>query len=201
MISLRPLAAIAMPLAATAILALPACHKNADKSAPADKTADNAAPADKAAPADNAAPADKPAATGGIGVTIHATLTISGKVNGTATFTQHTNDVSDCAAWAAKRDDFTMPRDDGAKMANGQTVFLDDNPGHYHGPGMYAAADLDQNAATLSINGSDEPFQPGKDSTRTLTVNADGSGTYAFANWIDPGSSKESGTLTWTCSK
>ena len=96
-----------------------------------------------------------------------------GKVNGTATFTQQTNDVSDCAAWAAKRDDFTMPRDDGAKMANGQTAFLEDNPGHYHGPGMYAAANLDQNAATLSINGSDEPFQPGKDSTRTLTVNAD----------------------------
>ena len=161
---------------------LTACHKNETKASSGSAEAP-AAPA-KAAPSGNR------------GVTLHAKLTVSGSVTGTAEFTQQV-DATSCADFAAK---FELPSSDDAKLSNGQKVALSDSVTKYHGPGTYAAADLDQSAATLSINNSDEPYQPlGKDSTRSLTVNSDGSGTYAFANWPNPGSNVVSGTLTWTC--
>lgn len=177
-----------LQLALVALLAAPACHGHSDKPAASGK-----APAPAGAPA---APT-----TGAGGVTLHATLTVTGTVSGTATFTETSTDFASCADYAAKRDRFELPRADNIKLSSGQPVELGDSPEHYHGPGTYAAAELDQASATLSIGNTDEPYQPApKDSTRTLTVKPDGSGSYTFGNWIDPGSHSESGSLTWTCS-
>lgn len=164
---------------------LTACHKNADKAAASGSAAP---PAPAPAPAAAAAP--------GHGVIVHAKLTVSGAVTGTAEYTVKP-DAASCADYAAK---FEMPQSNDAKLGNGQSIVLSDSPEKYHGPGTYTAAELDQASATLSVNDSDEPYQPlDKGSTRSLTVNADGSGTYAFASWLDPGSKVVSGTLTWTC--
>ena len=174
---------------ALAFVAVPACHHDADKPA-AGSSSGSSAPA-----------AVKPPSTGGGGVTLHATLTLTGQVSGTATFTQRNTDVASCSAYAASTDKLMLPRDDGAKLGNGQKVELDDGPEHYHGPATYAAVDLDQASATLTIGDTDESYQPAaKDSTRSLTVKPDGSGSYTFGNWHDPDDHVESGSLTWTCS-
>lgn len=172
---------------AVALLAAPACHGHADKAASSSQPS-----------APSAAP---PAPTGAGAVTLHATLTLTGTVNGTATFTETSNDFTSCTAYAAKRDRFELPRAENVKLSSGQTAELEDSPEAYHGPDTYTAAELDQASATLTIGDSDEPYQPApKTSTRTLTVKSDGSGSYTFGNWIDPGSHTESGSLAWTCS-
>ena len=179
---------------AAALLVVPACHKNSDKPAPSGQSA--APGGTKPAPA--GAKADP--VTSGIGITLHATLTLSGTVNGTVSYTQSTNDFQSCAQYAAKRDELDLPHADTVRLPSGETVDLHDSPEHFNGPGTYEAAQLDQSSATLTVNGSDEPYQPGaKGSTRTLTIKPDGSGSYTFSGWLDPGSKTESGSLTWTC--
>lgn len=173
---------------AAALLAVPACHGHSDKQAPSGQPS---------APA--AAPSTP--ATGGTSVTLHATLTLTGTISGTAIFTQTSTDFTSCAAYAAKRDGFELPRADKLALSSGQTVELADSPDQYNGPGTYTAAQLDQASATLTIGDTDEPYQPmPKTATRTLTVKPDGSGSYTFGNWMDPGNRTESGSLTWTCS-
>ena len=180
---------------AAALVVVPACHKNSDKPAPAGQS-----PAPAGTKPTPAGTKGDPV-TSGIGITLHATLTLSGTLAGTVSYTQSSNAFQSCADYAAKRDEFDLPHADTMKLPSGETVDLHDSPEHFNGAGTYEAAQLDQSSATLTVNDSDEPYQPGaKGSTRTLTVKPDGSGTYTFSGWLDPGSKSESGSLTWTCS-
>ena len=72
----------------------------------------------------------------------------------------------------------------------------------YHGPGSYPSLtfnDPSTETIILDASSSSEPFQPIPGATQSLTVNADGSGSFTFTNWQDAGSRPESGTESWTC--
>jgi len=67
----------------------------------------------------------------------------------------------------------------------------------FHGPGTYPDASL----GGLAVGDSD--FTTQNNSTTSVTVNGDGSGTASFANYPSfsgSGQGTESGTVTWTCS-
>ena len=73
----------------------------------------------------------------------------------------------------------------------------------YPGPGTYSGTDV--TATQIDVDrpaGSEEAgiFAPITDpNVGTIVVNADGSGSYVFAQWEDPDSRIISGQVTWTC--
>ena len=74
---------------------------------------------------------------------------------------------------------------------------------HYHGPGTYTgrkSLNATQMDADTPPGSEDKGIFAFPDDIGTLTVNADGSGSFKFDGLQDPGSVKISGQVTWTCS-
>ena len=87
-------------------------------------------------------------------------------------------------------------------VGGGHTFSTDVTAFPYHGPGSYTGKNL-----TATQLDADTPPESQEthifafpDNIGTLTVNADGSGSFQFNGLQDPGSVKVSGQVTWTCS-
>ena len=77
----------------------------------------------------------------------------------------------------------------------------------YSGPGTYEKDNLKSVAGVIDVSIANTPYQPSDDTTAQAVINADGSGSFTFANLKEgeqgnPTAPKGviSGSLTWTCS-
>jgi hypothetical protein len=83
----------------------------------------------------------------------------------------------------------------------GGHVFTTDVTATYTGPGSYPASKLSGTQILVDPPAGDEEthnFAPVA-GLGGMTINADGSGSYQFSGWQDPGSVVISGSVTWTC--
>ena len=137
---------------------------------------------------------------------LHVTLTVSGAVSGTATYTTSASNGSSCSQYAQGTTDptqFDIPEGDNKATIDGQVlqigVVADTG---WHGPGGYpnlTFSDPEDMTVIVDQSSSNEPFQPTPGATQSLTVSTKGSGTFTFTNWQDAGQRSESGTESWTC--
>ncbi|MBV8195281.1 MAG: hypothetical protein JOY80_07105 [Candidatus Dormibacteraeota bacterium] len=79
-----------------------------------------------------------------------------------------------------------------------------EGPDNWHGPGSYPNFMFNAPEANavlqLDMSSVENPFQPlNTGATQSYTINSDGSGTFSFMNWQDPGGRAVNGTETWTC--
>jgi hypothetical protein len=137
---------------------------------------------------------------------LHVTLTVSGAVSGSATYTTSASNGSSCSQYAqgtTNPSQFDIPEGDNKTTIDG-TVFqigVVADTG-WHGPGSYpnlTFSDPDTMTVIVDQSSSNEPFQPTPGATQSLTVSTSGSGTFTFSNWQDAGQRSESGTESWTC--
>jgi len=131
------------------------------------------------------------------GVTLHATLTFSGAVNQSVSFDSLGWEATSCSTAAASGLElggaWKLPVNDGTNAVL-PAIDLTGSVADYHGPGTYTMQDA------FATNESDE-YNPSSSSTRSMTVNADGSGHASLTNLR---TADASGILsareTWTCS-
>ena len=83
-------------------------------------------------------------------------------------------------------------------VSEGKFLGLSGTVADYKGPGTYPAGVLDAVSVDLSAPAR---YEPGSSSTGTLTVEADGSGSFTFAGYTgtDGAPGSVSGTVSWTC--
>lgn len=137
---------------------------------------------------------------------LHVTLTVSGAVSGTATYTTSASNGAGCSQYAQGTTNpaqFDIPEGDNKTTIDGQVfqigVVADSG---WLGPGSYpnlTFSDPEDMTIIVDQSSSSEPFQPTPGATQSLTVNTNGSGTFTFTNWQDAGQRSESGTEGWTC--
>jgi len=88
-------------------------------------------------------------------------------------------------------------------LENGEPFALEAGIAAYHGPGVYTSAAFGEpGTTTLTVDqsSSQSPFAPvGAGASETATINDDGSGSFTFNGWQDPGMRSESGVMSWTC--
>jgi hypothetical protein len=83
----------------------------------------------------------------------------------------------------------------------GGHIFTTDVTATYTGPGSYPASKLSGTQILVDPPAGDEEthnFAPVA-GLGGMTINGDGSGSYQFSGWEDPGSVVISGSVTWTC--
>jgi hypothetical protein len=137
---------------------------------------------------------------------LHVTLTVSGAVSGTATYTTSASNGSSCTQYAqgtTNPTQFDIPEGDNKTTIDGQVfqigVVADTG---WHGPGSYpnlTFSDPEDMTVIVDQSSSNEPFQPTPGATQSLTVNTNGSGSFTFTNWQDAGQRSETGTESRTC--
>ena len=130
-----------------------------------------------------------------------ATLSVTGAVTKSASFTQGIAGRPACAAFAQAG----IP----GAGTNPKLWYLPNNPDStflmtwdvltYTGPGTYTGSSA--NSVNLSAGGQQFVALTPTSSTLSVTVNADGSGSATFSNLQNQATSAAvSGTETWTCS-
>lgn len=89
----------------------------------------------------------------------------------------------------------------------GQEISAANEIREYAGPGTYGKDMLKSVAGVIDISIDNTPYQPTEDTTAQAVINADGSGSFTFANLKEgeQGNSTTpkgviSGSFTWTCS-
>ena len=159
-------------------------------------------------------PATSRGASGATMAVLHATVSISGGLTATGAFDDPLP-VATCAEVAAGG---TMrpPRDGSAPLFNlpeppevrgnpgsvgGGHTFSSDVSATYRGPGTYTGRQLNatQMRVDTPVGSEDTHIFAHPDNIGTLTVKPDGSGSFQFTGWQDPGSVTISGQVTWTC--
>lgn len=181
------------------------------------------APSPTASPAPSSQPSEpssrpSPSTATGSGPLLTGTVTISGTYAVTGTFSTHpqlaigsglatlgANET--CAAYAAgfaqHPTSFAVPL---VQTAGEKTVYLEASmTSGYHGPGTYTNRSTPALSGTVQIGiggleqgGFVDVFDSVAQSTSTLAVMPDGSGTFDFAGW-SAGDNSVNGTLSWTC--
>ena len=130
-----------------------------------------------------------------------ATLSVTGAVTKSASFTEGIAGRPACAAFAQAG----IP----GTGANPKVWYLPNNPDYtflmtwdvltYTGPGTYTGSAA--NSANLAAGGQQFVALTPTSSTLSVTVNADGSGSATFSNLQNQATKAAvSGTETWTCS-
>ena len=125
-----------------------------------------------------------------------ATLTVTGAVKFTATFTQPLSVLPACSALAKtgfSSNTWSIPQ------PNTQDSKLNWNVQPYTGPGTYSDPKTFGNSVELTGPKGDE-YDQVDSSVGSITVNADGSGSATFKNLQDSDEKAVSGIETWTCS-
>jgi len=144
------------------------------------------------------------ATTGGVSGGTHeftATLSVTGAVTKSASFTEGIAGRPACAAFAQAG----IP----GTGVNPKLWYLPNNPDYtflmtwdvmtYTGPGTYTGSAA--NSANLAAGGQQFVALTATSSTLSVTVNADGSGSATFSNLQNQATKAAvSGTETWTCS-
>ena len=125
-----------------------------------------------------------------------ATLTVTGAVKFTVTFTQPLSALPACSSLAKtgfSSNTWSIP----------QPVTLDSslnwNVEPYTGPGTYSDPTTFQNSVELTGPKGDQ-YDQVDSSVGSVTVNADGSGSATFKDLEDSDAKAVSGSETWTCS-
>jgi hypothetical protein len=125
-----------------------------------------------------------------------ATLTVTGAVKFTLTFTQPLSVLPVCSEIAKigfTGKTWSIPQ------PNTQDSKLNWNVQPYNGPGTYSDTKTFGNSVQLTGPKGDE-YDQVDSSVGSVTVNADGSGSATFQNLQDSLSKAVSGSETWTCS-
>ena len=151
----------------------------------------------------NATTAPGSAPTGGQGVRLNVSLQLTGAVTGSVKFAQAAPGGATCAAYAKGSNGlFVLPEGGGTAKIKGTVVEINVVvDASYTGPGTYQSfsfGDPSTQAMIVDAGSANEPFQPAA-STQSLTVKPDGSGSFTFTNWQDPGLRSVNGSETWTC--
>jgi hypothetical protein len=123
-------------------------------------------------------------------------LTVTGATSQSAKFTEPLEELPSCAdlAQSGEQGTWSIPSSDSSTFTFGI------NAAPYKGPGTYTAMSTFSNSTWLTAAGQE--WEPVAASTGSLTVKADGSGSFTFTdlqNDYTPGPAA-SGTVTWTCS-
>jgi len=160
-------------------------------------------------------PAASPSPSQSAGPLLTGTITVSGPYSVTAPFSSHAEvlvgasltpplasqtctDYAD--GFAQSPTSFAAPE----VQTAGQTgLYLQATIANgYHGPGTYTSRSTPALGGTVAVQRGDpnlsgfvDTFRSGSQSTTTLTVKRDGSGTLDFSSWGDG----LSGTVSWTC--
>jgi hypothetical protein len=145
-------------------------------------------------------------------VVLHATVSVTGGLSDSGTYDDILT-ARNCGDVAANG---TQQSVENGKMFNvpvanagggtegaigGGHVFTTDVSANYTGPGSYPAGKLSGTQIRVDPPAGDEEthnFAPVA-GLGGMTVNADGSGSYQFSGWQDPGSVVISGSVSWTC--
>ena len=125
-----------------------------------------------------------------------ATLTVTGEVKFTLSFTQSLSVLPACSEIAktgCTGKTWSIPQ------PNTQDSKLNWNVQPYAGPGTYSDAATFGNSIELTGLKGDE-YDQVDSSVGSVTVNADGSGSATFKNHQDSDEKAVSGSETWTCS-
>ena len=125
-----------------------------------------------------------------------ATLTVTGAVKFTLTFTQPLSALPACSEIAKTGftgNTWSIPQ------PNTQDSKLNWNVQPYTGPGAYSDSKTFENSVELTGPKGDQ-YDQVDSSAGSVTVNADGSGSATFQNLQDSLSNAVSGSETWTCS-
>jgi len=125
-----------------------------------------------------------------------ATLTVTGAVKFTLTFTQSLSVLPACSEIA--KTGFTG-KTWSIPQPNTQDSKLNWNVEPYTGPGAYSDTKTFGNSVELTGPKGDQ-YDQVDSSSGSVTVNADGSGSATFQNLQDSLSKAVSGSETWTCS-
>jgi hypothetical protein len=125
-----------------------------------------------------------------------ATLTVSGAVKFTLSFTQPLSVLPACSEIA--KTGFT-DKTWSIPQPNTQDSKLNWNVQPYTGPGTYSDPTTFGNSIELTGPKGDE-YDQVDSSVGSVTVNADGSGSATFQNLRDSDEKAVSGSETWTCS-
>jgi hypothetical protein len=147
---------------------------------------------------------------------LHATVTITGGLTVAGAFDDPLP-VATCADVAA-RGTMPPPRDGSTPLFNvpeppevrgnpgsvgGGHTFSSDVSATYKGPGTYTGRQL--NATQMRVDtppgSEDTHIFAHPDNIGTIVVKPDGSGSFQFSGWQDPGSVTISGQVTWTCAE
>jgi hypothetical protein len=125
-----------------------------------------------------------------------ATLTVTGAVKFTLSFTQSLSVLPACSALAKtgfSSNTWSIPQ------PNTQDSKLNWNVQPYTGPGTYSDTSTFGNSVELTGPKGDE-YDQVDSSVGSVTVNADGSGSATFKDLEDSDAKAVSGSETWTCS-
>jgi len=136
---------------------------------------------------------------------LSVTVAVRGAVTASGRFTQSA-DAASCASFArgVTAGEFTIPSGTSTASADGNPFALEAVIGGYRGPGRYGAqafGDPTSAALTVDVLSSQSPFQPlAARAGESAVVEGDGSGSFTFSDWQDPGLRREEGSIVWTCS-
>jgi hypothetical protein len=142
-------------------------------------------------------------------VAFHGTFQLHGAVTKQATFIGYPANTAaphSCAGIGAKgtgapvglKPEFGIPT-----PPAGSSVYVNASIVPYTGPGTYGHAAFLSGGGASIIVGSGPGYNPlSPKATVSVTVDANGSGTFTFANAtaVSPGKPTLSGTVSWTCS-
>ena len=126
---------------------------------------------------------------------------LTGGLTEKGTTVSSTSEAKTCADWVkgtvfGGKPVLKMPAAGG--VSEGKFLGLSGTVADYTGPATYAAEKLSAVSVDLSAPAR---YEPGSSSTGTLTVKADGSGSFTFDGYTgtDGAPGTVSGTVTWTC--
>lgn len=174
-----------IPALACGLAALPGC----------DAVTGSPAPSCLGACSPSAAPAI-PEGRAAMDVELHGSASVSGSyvVDGLPL-------CADQVKPAAGGNGYVVPDNpDGDRVgAHVLTVDVTVSPERFHGPGTYAAADLDATRTAITVDDGDDLQPNGAQASTTLTLRADGGGSIHFEGWTDAAGHTLGGTLQWSC--
>jgi hypothetical protein len=127
------------------------------------------------------------------------TLTVTGTVSQSTTFTQSLTYLPSCADLAK---DGMSGQTWSIPQPSSQTFYLNWNVSPYTGPGTFTDPTLFEDSVEVDApyQGTTDEFDQVDGTTLSITVNSDGSGSATFQNLQDGDQLPVSGTETWTCS-
>jgi hypothetical protein len=142
-------------------------------------------------------------------VAFHGTFQLRGAVTRQSTFIGYPGSTAapgSCAAIGAKgtgapaglKPEFAIPT-----PPAGSSTYFNASVVPYTGPGTYGHAAFISGGGASIIVGSGPGYDPlSPKATVSVTIDANGSGTFTFANAtaVSPGKPTLSGTVSWTCS-
>ena len=157
-------------------------------------------------------PTATPSSSGGTtGSTLHLTVSTTGAVTESGTFTGGASiagpppvQYPTCTQFTAATSQFYMDEQDTVGGDPFRWVIAE-NP--YHGRGTYTSSQVLPMQISVDAASATAPFQapvgPNGPDHFTLTTRSDGSGSFVFTDWtpVSGPSRTESGSVSWTCSQ